>query len=143
MAKPKAEPVAKPKAAPATAKAKAATAEPKPRTRKPRAATGKPADAARNRTAPEAATAPQSPAAASTPSAPSAGPASSPASATSTLAEPLPGYSGLTMASLRARLRGKSADQIRSLIEYERKTSDRDDIVQMYAKRLAKLEAGE
>ncbi|WP_248961598.1 hypothetical protein [Sphaerisporangium perillae] len=114
---------ATPKAKAAPAAAKAEKAAPKPRTRKPKAEEGKLADAAVAGTV-----------------APSEAAVSSPAGTTSTLAEPMPGYSELTMASLRARLRGKSADQIRSLLEYERKTTARDDIVQMYAKRLAKLE---
>ncbi|MEV7967495.1 hypothetical protein AB0O34_16145 [Sphaerisporangium sp. NPDC088356] len=140
-AQPEAAPAAQPEAAaPPKPKAKAGAAEPKPRTRKPRATAGKLADAVRNDTAPEATAPAATPSVVSTPA---AGPAPSPAGTTSTLAEPLPGYSDLTMASLRARLRGKSADQIRSLIEYERQTSDRHDIVQMYAKRLTKLESGE
>ncbi|MFC4587358.1 hypothetical protein ACFO8L_14790 [Sphaerisporangium corydalis] len=85
--------------------------------------------------APKAASAAK-PAAARKPRAPRA-----PAKAAAAPAEPLPGYADLTMASLRARLRGRSADQIRELIAYEKATSARDDILQMYAKRLAKLEA--
>jgi hypothetical protein len=123
-----------PKAETVTAKATAETAATKPRARKPRAESGKLAEAVQN--------APEAPASAEAgTAAPST--ASSPVGTTSTLAEPLPGYSDLTMASLRARLRGKSADQLRALIEYEQKTTARDDIVQMYAKRLAKLESGE
>ncbi|MCC5574331.1 hypothetical protein IMZ11_01575 [Microtetraspora sp. AC03309] len=57
------------------------------------------------------------------------------------LAEPYPGYAGLTLASLRARMRGKSADQIRDLIAYEKATEDREDVVRMYETRLAKIEA--
>ncbi|MEU9888182.1 hypothetical protein [Sphaerisporangium sp. NPDC051011] len=122
------------KPAPRARKPRATTAAKpaaKPRTRKPKADAGELADAATAGTpaTPEAATATAAPI--------------SEAGTTSTLAEPLPGYSQLTMASLRARMRGKSADQIRELLEYERKTSARDEIVQMYAKRLAKLEAGE
>ncbi|MEO3814617.1 hypothetical protein ABGB17_36955 [Sphaerisporangium sp. B11E5] len=60
-----------------------------------------------------------------------------------TLPEPLPGYSGLTVASLRARLRGKSAAQVRELLEYEQATTARPEVVQMFGKRLAKLESGE
>lgn len=58
------------------------------------------------------------------------------------LAEPYPGYAGLTLASLRARMRGKSADQMRDLIAYEKATADREDVVRMYETRLAKIEAG-
>lgn len=86
------------------------------------------------------------------PAAPKAGPVTAktsapeakkaPATGAAGPAEPIPGYSELSLASLRARLRGKSADQVRALIEYEKSTSARDEVVQMYAKRLAKLEAG-
>jgi hypothetical protein len=57
--------------------------------------------------------------------------------------EPMPGYAELTVASLRARMRGKSAEQIRELLSYEKATSDRETVVKMYETRLAKLEAGE
>nr|WP_055508295.1 hypothetical protein [Nonomuraea pusilla] len=56
-------------------------------------------------------------------------------------AEPLPGYAGLSVASLRARMRGKDAAQIAALLEYERATQARADIVRMYENRLAKLQA--
>ncbi|MEU7749149.1 hypothetical protein [Nonomuraea sp. NPDC049158] len=59
------------------------------------------------------------------------------------LAEPLPGYSELTVASLRARMRGKSAEQITELIAYEQATSGRPEVVRMYENRLVKLQAGE
>lgn len=59
------------------------------------------------------------------------------------LAEPLPGYAGLTVASLRARLRGKSAAQIQELLDYERATSGRPEVIRMFENRLAKLEAAE
>ena len=55
----------------------------------------------------------------------------------------MPGYSELTVASLRARMRGKTAVQIQELIAYERATSARDAVVKMYENRLAKLEAAE
>ncbi|MFF0577267.1 hypothetical protein [Streptosporangium saharense] len=61
----------------------------------------------------------------------------------STLVEPMPGYSTLTIASLRARMRGKSAEQIGDLLAYERATSDRPEVVRMYENRLAKLRAAE
>ncbi|WP_433350662.1 hypothetical protein ACQP25_41300 [Microtetraspora malaysiensis] len=57
------------------------------------------------------------------------------------VAEPYPGYAGLSLASLRARMRGKSADQMRELIAYEKGTTNRDDVVRMYETRLAKIEA--
>lgn len=58
-------------------------------------------------------------------------------------AEPMPGYAELTVASLRARMRGKTAVQIQELLAYERATSARDAVVRMYENRLAKLEAAE
>ncbi|MEU0518501.1 hypothetical protein [Streptosporangium sp. NPDC006007] len=58
-------------------------------------------------------------------------------------AEPMPGHSGLTIASLRARMRGKTAEQIRELLAYERATTARADVVRMYENRLAKIEAAE
>ncbi|MFC4058355.1 hypothetical protein ACFOWE_08620 [Planomonospora corallina] len=57
--------------------------------------------------------------------------------------EPLPGYAGLTVASLRARMRGKSIQQIRDMIAYEKATTARPEVVRMFENRLAKLEAGE
>ncbi|MFI6325281.1 hypothetical protein ACIBG8_47735 [Nonomuraea sp. NPDC050556] len=57
------------------------------------------------------------------------------------LVEPLPGYSDLTVASLRARLRGKSADQINELLAYEQATQAREEVIRMYENRLAKLAA--
>ncbi|MET9067240.1 hypothetical protein [Streptosporangium sandarakinum] len=57
--------------------------------------------------------------------------------------EPMPGYGQLTVASLRARMRGKSAEQVRLLLAYERATTARPEVVRMYENRLAKLEAAE
>ncbi|MEV0588850.1 hypothetical protein [Nonomuraea sp. NPDC050310] len=59
------------------------------------------------------------------------------------LAEPLPGYATLTVASLRARMRGKTPDQLRELLAYEQATSARADVVKMFENRLAKLETAE
>jgi hypothetical protein len=59
------------------------------------------------------------------------------------LPEPLPGYSELTVASLRARMRGKSAEQIAACLAYEQATTVRAEVVRMYENRLAKLRAGE
>jgi hypothetical protein len=58
-------------------------------------------------------------------------------------AEPMPGYAELSMASLRARLRGKTAEEVHALIAYEKATSDRPNIIKMYENRLVKIaEAG-
>ncbi|WP_101788219.1 hypothetical protein [Nonomuraea indica] len=59
------------------------------------------------------------------------------------LVEPLPGYGDLTVASLRARMRGKSAEQISDLLAYEQATAKRPEVVRMFENRLAKLQAGE
>ncbi|GAA4222979.1 chemotaxis protein histidine kinase CheA [Streptosporangium album] len=58
-------------------------------------------------------------------------------------AEPMPGYGQLTVASLRARMRGKSAEQIQELLDYEQATTARPEVVRMYGNRLAKLGSAE
>ncbi|RBQ18604.1 hypothetical protein DP939_19130 [Spongiactinospora rosea] len=59
------------------------------------------------------------------------------------LIEPMPNYAELSMASLRARLRGRSADEVRALLAYEQATTNRPNIIKMYENRLAKIaEAG-
>ncbi|WP_214111148.1 hypothetical protein [Acrocarpospora catenulata] len=58
------------------------------------------------------------------------------------LVEPIPGYSGLTVASLRARMRGRSVEDLQVLVDYEQATSGRDEVIAMYRKRIAKLQAG-
>lgn len=88
----------------------------------------------------EAGSAPKTEAEAETESATQAGPAVSDAPA---LAEPIPGYAELSLASLRARLRNKSADDIRALIAYEKATTNRANIVKMYENRLAKITSAE
>ncbi|TMR23922.1 hypothetical protein ETD86_06220 [Nonomuraea turkmeniaca] len=57
--------------------------------------------------------------------------------------EPLPGYDEMTVASLRARMRGKTAEQIGDFLAYERATQGRPEVVRMFENRLAKLQAGE
>ncbi|MBB6344967.1 hypothetical protein FHU36_001476 [Nonomuraea muscovyensis] len=47
------------------------------------------------------------------------------------------------MASLRARMRGKSAEQISGLLAYEQATAKRPEVIRMFENRLAKLQAGE
>ncbi|MGI5273559.1 hypothetical protein ACQEUU_30765 [Nonomuraea sp. CA-218870] len=59
------------------------------------------------------------------------------------LAEPLPGFASLTVASLRARMRGKNATQIAGYLAYEQATSGRPEVIRMFENRLAKLHAGE
>jgi hypothetical protein len=53
---------------------------------------------------------------------------------------PVPGYDGLTLASLRARLRTLDLAQVRTLLEYERSAANRADVVAMFERRIAKLE---
>jgi hypothetical protein len=55
---------------------------------------------------------------------------------------PLPNYDDLSIASLRARLRNLSAQQLRQLIEYEKGHADRADVITMFERRIAKLAEG-
>ena len=52
---------------------------------------------------------------------------------------PVPNYDDLSVASLRARLRNLSADQISQLIDYEKGHAGRADVITMFERRLAKL----
>jgi hypothetical protein len=54
---------------------------------------------------------------------------------------PLPNYDALTVASLRARLRNLDVAQLRQLVEYERAHAGRADVLGMYERRIARLEA--
>jgi hypothetical protein len=56
-------------------------------------------------------------------------------------AAPLPNYDELSVASLRARLRNLDVAQVRQLAEYERAHAARADVLSMYERRIAKLEA--
>jgi len=56
---------------------------------------------------------------------------------------PVPNYDSLSVPSLRARLRGLDAAQVRVLAEYERSHAGRTDVVAMFERRIAKLAAGE
>jgi hypothetical protein len=58
----------------------------------------------------------------------------------STGAAPLPNYDQLTIASLRARLRNLSLDQVKALITYEQGHENRADVIVMFERRLTKLE---
>jgi hypothetical protein len=76
--------------------------------------------------------------------------AAEPAAAEPVAAEPvaagtaglLPNYDSLTVASLRARLRNLSIDQVRELAEYEKAHAARAEVITMFERRVAKLEAG-
>ena len=54
---------------------------------------------------------------------------------------PVPGYDQLTLASLRSRLRYLDAAQLRVLADYEKATANRADVVGMFERRIAKLQA--
>jgi hypothetical protein len=56
-------------------------------------------------------------------------------------AAPLPNYDELSVASLRARLRNLDVAQVRELAEYERAHAARADVLTMFERRIAKLEA--
>jgi hypothetical protein len=64
-----------------------------------------------------------------------------PAPAKQTL--PLANYDDLSLASIRARLRGLDVSQLRMLAEYESKNAERPEVLGMFERRIAKLEAGE
>jgi hypothetical protein len=64
------------------------------------------------------------------------------APAASTGELPVPNYDDLTVASLRARLRNLSADQLAQLVDYEKSHANRADVVQMFERRIAKLAEG-
>jgi hypothetical protein len=55
---------------------------------------------------------------------------------------PVPNYDELTIASLRARLRNLSADQLGELISYEKAHAARPDVITMFERRIAKLAEG-
>jgi hypothetical protein len=65
-----------------------------------------------------------------------------PAAATAAGQLPVPNYDDLSVASLRARLRNLSADQIGQLIDYEKGHAGRADVITMFERRLAKLGEG-
>jgi len=54
---------------------------------------------------------------------------------------PLANYDELTVASLRARLRNLSPEQLTKLIDYEKSHAGRADVVTMFERRIAKLAA--
>jgi hypothetical protein len=64
-----------------------------------------------------------------------------PAPAKQTL--PLANYDDLSLASIRARLRGLDVSQLRILAEYEGKNAERPEVLGMFERRIEKLEAGE
>jgi hypothetical protein len=57
-------------------------------------------------------------------------------------AAPIPGYDDLSVASLRARLRGLDAAGVQALLDYEKANARRDDVIAMFERRLSKIENG-
>jgi hypothetical protein len=55
---------------------------------------------------------------------------------------PIDGYDALSLASIRARLRGLDLGQVRVLAGYERTHAERPDVMGMLERRIAKLEGG-
>ncbi len=64
-------------------------------------------------------------------------------SAASAQTLPLANYDELSLASIRARLRGLDVGQLRVLAEYESKNAERPEVLGMFDRRISKLEAGE
>jgi hypothetical protein len=62
--------------------------------------------------------------------------------APATEAPPLPGYDDLSLASLRARLRVLDAPAIRAILAYEKAHANREPVITMLERRLAKISAG-
>ena len=69
-------------------------------------------------------------------------PAAGEAPAAAEAGAPLPNYDELSVASLRARLRNLDAAQVKQMAEYERAHAARADVITMFERRIAKLEAG-
>jgi hypothetical protein len=58
------------------------------------------------------------------------------------VALPLANYDGLSLASLRARLRGLDAAQVSLLLDYEKAHQSRPEVVTMFERRITKLNEG-
>ena len=67
--------------------------------------------------------------------------AAEPVSGPADSAPPLPNYDELSVASLRARLRNLDVAQVAQLADYERAHAARADVLAMFERRIAKLEA--
>jgi hypothetical protein len=59
-----------------------------------------------------------------------------------TTALPLANYDSLSLASIRARLRGLDADQLKVLLAYEAANAERPEVLGMFERRIEKLESG-
>jgi hypothetical protein len=58
------------------------------------------------------------------------------------LVPPLPDYDSLSLASIRARLRGLDVPALRALLEYESKNAERAEVLGMVERRIEKVESG-
>jgi hypothetical protein len=56
-------------------------------------------------------------------------------------APPLDGYEGMSLPSLRARLRGFDTGTLQALLAYEKGHAKRDDVITLFERRLAKISA--
>ncbi len=56
---------------------------------------------------------------------------------------PLPGYETMSVAAIRARLRGLEVDQLQALLVHEQKNAARPEIIAMIERRIEKIESGE
>jgi hypothetical protein len=100
-------------------------------------------EAAHASAGPEAASVPAASAGAERPARPAAAAARPAAPAGPTAdAPPLPGYDDLSLPSLRARMRALDAATLRALLAYERAHAHRDNVIAMFERRLAKIDAG-
>jgi hypothetical protein len=129
--KPASAPAAKPAETPKATAPKPSTA-PKP------TSTSKPTTAPKPTSPPKPAAAPE--ARAATPAATIGKPA--PAASAAAQAAPIPGYDALSIASLRARLRGLDAAGVHALLDYEKANAHRDDVITMFERRLSKIGDG-
>jgi hypothetical protein len=140
---------AKPAAeAPADAEAPAAATTPAPEdTAAPEPeATAAPATVVAEATVepePETAVAPEATAESETSAAPeAAADAENSAAPETSSALPLANYDDLSIASLRARLRNLSNDDLTQLMSYERAHQDRPEVIKMFQNRLIKMTSG-
>jgi outer membrane biosynthesis protein TonB len=135
------EPVASETTAPETTASETATPEPAvPETAEPEPAAPEPV--APEASVPETAapeTAAPEPAAPETATPEPAAPET--AEPESAAEPPLPNYDGLTIASVRARLRNLSVAQLGQLISYEKANAGRQDFIAMFERRIAKIES--
>jgi hypothetical protein len=140
--KPATPPAAKDDTAPAAGAATAPAAKPG----KPAAAKADTTPAAKPATPPaaKAGTAPAgkpgTPSAAKAGTSPAAEAGTAPAGRDAS-APPIPGYDGLTLASLRARMRSLDTAGMNELLAYERAHAGREPVIAMYERRLEKLRA--